>query len=255
MSSGIGFGIYSGSLIIKDNALKNNVLYKHKLTFGEYNINTSDRTGIMAVQVFANNWDGDKRGDPKFVDANPLPGDPMDLKSPDLRLSAGSPCIDSGTYLTTIVSTNGTGTSFQVSDAGYFMDGWGINNVAGDEIQLFGTNQKARITSVNYQTNVLTLDRSVTWTQNQGVSLAYAGSAPDIGAFEFGSGNSVKPPAGVTLQRKSFKAYTLYDLQGKKINAGMNTGLRTAMRAGLYRHGVYIAVTDYRLVKKVAVMR
>ena len=248
MSSGIGFGIYSGPLIIKDNALKNNVLYKHKLTFGEYNINTSDRTGIIAVQVFANNWDGDKNGDPKFVDANPVPGDPMDLNLPDLHLSAGSPCIDSGTYLTTIVSAGGSGTSFQVADAGYFMDGWGISGVLGDEIQLFGTAQKARITTVDYAANTLTLDKSLTWTQNQGVCLAYEGSAPDIGAFEYGSSNAVKPANQHTLRNEPFRTIGLYNLQGRKISAA-----RPDNRAGVYF--TVIRQDTRQIVKRIVKMK
>jgi hypothetical protein len=258
MSSGIGFGIYSGSLIIKDNALKNNVLYKHKLTFGEYNINTSDRTGILAIQTFANNWDGDKRGDPKFIDAIPVPGDPMNALEPDLHLTAGSPCIDSGTYLTTIVSTSGSGASLTVADAGYFTDGWGISGVLGDEIQLSGTAQRARITTVNYTTNTLTIDKSLTWTQNQGVCLPYEGAAPDIGAFEYGSGNSVLP--SVKSSRSSLKDFRLcifYNVQGKRIGnniALLNHG-RPAKSLG---QGIYFAIAPKNnawTVKKILMMK
>ena len=63
------------------------------------------------------------------------------------------------------------------------MDGWGI--VQGDLIQLSGNTQRARITSVNYSTKVITVDTSLTWTQNQGVALAYEGSSPDAGAIEY----------------------------------------------------------------------
>jgi hypothetical protein len=258
MSSGIGFGIYSGPLVIKDNALKNNVLYKHKLTFGEYNINISDRTGIMAVQVFANNWDGDKKGDPKFVDANPLQGDPMDSLLPDLHLTAASPCIDSGTYLTTIVSASGSGTSFQVADAGYFMDGWGINGVSGDDIQIFGTNQRARITSVNYQTNGMVIDRSVTWTQNQGIGLTYEGTAPDIGAYEFASGNSVVPAARTAAPAKRFQSYAVFSILGRKIGVMTVAQLKAAGAARLLRTGIYVAregTDNDRTAKRIAVIR
>ena len=54
----------------------------------------------------------------------------------------------------------------------------------GDEIQL-ADGQRARITNVNYETNLITVDRVLTWTLNQGISLAYAGAAPDLGAYEF----------------------------------------------------------------------
>jgi len=200
MMAGIGVAIYSGSLIIQNNALKNNLLYKHRKTYGEYNINTPDRKGLLALQIWANTYDGDALGNPQFINAPTTLGDPFDDATPDLRLQPTSPCKDYGTYLTKITTAGGTGSSFQVEDAGYFMDGWGVPNVEGDMIQLFGTGQKARITSVNYDTNWITLDRSVTWTQGQGVSLPYNGAAPDAGAHEL---DVVNPVAGFDVQKGS----------------------------------------------------
>ena len=197
MSSGIGFGIYSGALVVEGNAFKNNLLYAHRVPFGEYNINTTDRKGLIAAQEFAGNWDGDAQGDPLFVNALTEHGDPMDATVPDLRLQAGSPCRDKGTHLTTIVSPAGSGTSFVVADAGYFVDGWGVVGVQGDEIQLFGTSQTARITRVSYETNTVVFDRHLSWELNQGISLAYEGSAPDVGAYELSQGTeSVTPTPG-----------------------------------------------------------
>ncbi len=180
MNSGIGFGIYSGTRIIKYNAFKNNVLYKHRVPYGTYYVNLAD-------QIFAGNWDGDAQGNPQFVSASEVLGDPMDSGLPDLHLQSSSPCRDAGTYLTTIISSSGSGTGFQVADAGYFMDGWGIPGVNGDEIQIVGTSQKARITHVDYGTNTITVNAALTWTQNQGIALAYVGAAPDVGAHEYGS--------------------------------------------------------------------
>ena len=217
-SSGIMFAIYSGPLVVRDNVLKNNLLYGHRIPYGEYNINTADRKGLITVQVFANNWDGDTRGDPKFMSASLVPGDPMDSVLPDLHLTAGSPCIDSGTFLTAVTSPGNTGMSFQVADAGYFMDGWGISTVQGDEIQLYGTVQRARITAVNYQTSTLTLDRSLTWTQNQGVCLAYEGSAPDIGAYEYGKADRTEAARPRSL-RKGPALFSVYDLKGRLVKS------------------------------------
>lgn len=180
MNSGIGFGIYSGTHIIKFNAFKNNLLYRHRVPYGTYYVNLSD-------QIFAGNWDGDAQGNPQFVNASDVLGDPMDSSLPDLHTAAGSPCKDAGTYLTTITSASGYGTIFQVADAGYFMDGWGIPGVDGDEIQIVGTLQKARITNVDYGTGTITVNATMTWTQGQGIALAYVGAAPDAGAFEYGS--------------------------------------------------------------------
>jgi len=104
--------------------------------------------------------------------------------APDLHLQTDSPCIDQGGFLTTITSASGAGTSFVVDDAGYFMDGWGV--VDGDLIQLEDQTTTARLTSVDYGTNTLVVDRTVTFSNGQGVALAYVGAAPDPGAHEFG---------------------------------------------------------------------
>jgi hypothetical protein len=111
-------------------------------------------------------------------------GDPMfiDLSGNDFHLQADSPLIDAGTFLTTTTSS-GSGTVMTVEDASYFIDGYGI--VEGDLIQLEGQTQIARITNVDYDNNILTLDTSLTWAAGQGVSLPYSGNAPDIGAYEF----------------------------------------------------------------------
>jgi len=179
MTSAIGFAIYGGPWIIKYNAIKNNIYYDHYQTYGTYG------GASLNDQTFAGNWDGNAQGNPLYV--NGASADPSNSSLPDLHLQAGSPCIGIGVALTTITSASGSGTSFTVADAGYFMDGWGIAGVNGDDIQIVGTSQKARITKVNYQTNTITVDTSLSWTQNQGIALAYVGSAPDAGAYEYGS--------------------------------------------------------------------
>ena len=78
----------------------------------------------------------------------------------------------------------GSGTTLTVADALYFVDGFGIPGETGDTIQLQGDSSRAVITHVDYATNTLTLDSSLTWTDSQGVSLAYEGAAPDVGAYE-----------------------------------------------------------------------
>ena len=178
--SGMAFAVYSGTLTVVNNVIKNNLFFGQPRSYGVYHVNLAD-------QVFAGNWE--QAGDPLFVD--PTSSDPANAALPNLRLRAGSPCIDRGVALTTIASASGSGTSFRVGDAKYFMDGWGI--VEGDLIQLHGTTSRARVTNVNYGSNVLTVDRSVTWTQNQGLSLAYQGAASDVGAHE--SGGSLPPAA------------------------------------------------------------
>lgn len=177
MNSGIGFGFYSGSLLIQNNYIINNLLYNHRVPYGTYKVNLDD-------QVFAGNWVGESQGDPKFVSASPVLGDPFNRTLPDLGIKPDSPCKDKGTYLTKISSASGTGKSFYVEDAGYFMDGWGIKGVQGDEIQIFQTSQKARIVSVDYSSKLITVDKEITWTQNQGICFPYKDNGPDPGAYE-----------------------------------------------------------------------
>ena len=131
--------------------------------------------------------------DPMFVNA---PARPVgDYSQFDFHLQSGSPAIDAGQFLTETTSA-GSGTIMNVADAGYFTDGLGITE--GDLIQLEGQDLTATITSIDYNSNTITLDSSLTWNANQGVSLAYSGSAPDIGAYDFGLASSGGSDGGDT---------------------------------------------------------
>jgi len=178
-NSAVYLAIWDGAFIIKNNIFKNNLYSGHPRAYGVYRVSLAD-------QVFANEYVSETSGDPRFKNASASLGDPMDATYPDFHLSPGSPCIDKGGALTVIVSGSGSGTDVIVADAQYFMDGWGIAGVQGDEIQIVGTTQKARITHIDYLTNTITVSSSLTWTQGQGIALAYTGMAPDVGAFEYG---------------------------------------------------------------------
>jgi hypothetical protein len=158
---------------IKGTVLKNNIFLQNKN--GAINFYTTSRSD----QTVAGNW---LSGDPLFTDVQ-SDLDPFDASLPDFSLQDGSPCIDAGTFLTE-TATSGSGTEMKVLDAHYFMDGWGI--IEGDVIQLEGTSKTAQILHVDYGTNTITLDTALTWDANQGVGLEYNGSAPDMGAIEYG---------------------------------------------------------------------
>jgi hypothetical protein len=137
----------------------------------------------QSVNTWANNWTNSvvgSGGDPVFV-AN------------SYRLQETSPCVDAGGWLTTC-DGDGSGTSLTVADANYFFPGIVASGTAfpGDTIQLQGQTNTATITAISG--NTLTLSASLTWTNGQGVSLAYSGSAPDIGAFEFAGETPPEPP-------------------------------------------------------------
>jgi len=100
----------------------------------------------------------------------------------DYHLSVGSPCIDAGGFLTKTTSA-GSGTQIPVEDIIYFFDGYGI--VGGDTIQLQAQTQKLVITNIDTANNTITVDQNISWNMGDGVALSYAGSSPDIGAYEY----------------------------------------------------------------------
>ena len=108
----------------------------------------------------------------------------------DFHLQSGSPNIDNGVFLTQ-TSQAGSGQTITVQDASYFIDGFGV--IAGDVIQLEGQTQTARITNITG--NTITLDTALSWSNGLGVSLAYVGSKPDIGAYEY-DGSSLRAAEG-----------------------------------------------------------
>ena len=205
-NAAVYFAVWDGSLVVKYNIFKNNLYYGHPEAYGVYHASLGDQT-------FANEFNGDVTGDPKFLNATARLGDPMDAKYPDFHLNSNSPCIDRGSSLTTITSPSGSGTTFTVADAAYFMDGWGIAGVNGDDLQIFGTSQKARITRVVYATNTITVDTSLSWTQGQGVALAYLGSAPDAGAFEYGGSYPILTLRGLRNRFSALYASFIYQPQ------------------------------------------
>jgi hypothetical protein len=191
-------GFHKGAISVQNyngetprrNAIKNNLFHD--------NVAPDDRfhSGPFAVggnvrledQIVAGNWRG---ADPGFVDID-TEVDPTMPDLPDFRLQPGSPCIDAGVFLTHAVG-DGESDVLAVADAGYFTDGWGI--VEADRIQLQGGPARARVVGVDYEANHLHLDRSLSWHDGQGVSLAYGGSAPDAGAYEVGVENLPAAPS------------------------------------------------------------
>jgi hypothetical protein len=67
--------------------------------------------------------------------------------------------------------------------------------VAGDLIQLQGQTATAQVVSNDWVNHVLYLNATLSWTNGQGVSLPYYGTAPDQGAFEYVQGSAPEPPA------------------------------------------------------------
>jgi parallel beta-helix repeat protein len=115
---------------------------------------------------------------PRFVS---VPGPPVgEHEQFNFSVRDGSFAIDKGGPLT-VTMRSGSGAEVWVEDAGFFFDGYGIT--AGDLVQI-GNNRPAGIRSVDYDKNVINLDRAVSWQEGDWVSLPYGGKAPDIGAYE-----------------------------------------------------------------------
>ncbi|MDI4649821.1 PKD domain-containing protein [Cohnella hashimotonis] len=148
---------------------------------------------------------------PQFDDntnVNPLFADPGNY---DFTLQSGSPMIDGGTNLTTASAAGTASTALNVVNPNYFFDGWGIGGETGDVISVGSATNRARITNIAYSTDpttgvvtggTLTLDTPLTWSSGASVSIAYAGSAPDLGIVETGA----TAPASLQVTTGTFKS-------------------------------------------------
>jgi hypothetical protein len=150
-------------------------------------------------------------GDPQFV--NPDLTDPLSQNLfasahgydatpvPDLSLQVTSRAIDGGTWLTTAWGAGLNSFTLVVADAGYFQDGSAGSDLARgvtffpDWIAIGTINNTAQIKLINYSTNTIYLASRISWSNGDHVWLfkksdgatVLAGSAPDVGAFEYGA--------------------------------------------------------------------
>ncbi len=159
--------------------------------------------------------------------------DPL-LKNPsaqDFTLKSNSPAINAGAPVTYTISS-GSGTKVKVGIAYFFFDGFGLMD--GDNISI-GNNAPVKVLKVDYESNTITIDKSISWGSGDGVSLPYNGSAPDIGAFESGSTlatnefdtNSIAiqiyPNPAVNeinihfTENQNVESISIYDVLGKRV--------------------------------------
>ena len=139
----------------------------------------TDAAGIYAWaqwQALART-DGELRVNPSI--SNPT-GNDFDS---DFVLNEGSSAIDAGDWLTT-TDGGGSGTVITVHEANYFFPGLSTLGVSGDNI-FIGDDTDLIVTDVDYSAETITVNRAITWTGGEAVSLSsYNGNAPDIGAYE-----------------------------------------------------------------------
>jgi hypothetical protein len=105
-----------------------------------------------------------------------------DSGSHDYHLQSDSPAIGLGKAITTVTSPNGQGSSFDVSDGGFFSDGHGI--AEGDIIKV-GSNDPVRITQI--VSNTISVDSDISWSHGDGVFWRHQDGNPDAGAYEYRS--------------------------------------------------------------------
>jgi hypothetical protein len=119
----------------------------------------------------------------------------LDARAGAFRLAPGSAAVDAGQPLTRTTKT-GTGSIIPVEDVSCFSAGLktraGKVLKAGDEIMV--ADSRARIIALDRVANTLELDRPLRWQQGDSVSYAYAGAAPDVGAFESGFAETLDKP-------------------------------------------------------------
>jgi parallel beta-helix repeat protein len=165
VSSSTGAGGWFGDILFVGN-----ILYKNTDCAGQ-----DRQIGVENPAAVSVRWNAsvEPRAPSPFRDVDKL----------DLRLRPGTAFVDGGGFLTQTVGA-GEGTAMPVDDVKwFFFDPAGIEEHAGDAIQLEGGAQ-ARIRGIDYASRVLTLDRPLSWKKGQGVAIPFAGKAPDMGAYE-----------------------------------------------------------------------
>ncbi len=166
-----------------DNIVMNNIIYG---TYNNYDI------FFKSSNTAVNNWLSTD-SDPQFVDTTL--SDPTSRTQPDFTLQPSSPVIDQGTSLTQANGAGAGSTTLIVDDALYFQDGtWGsaLADHQADWIAIGTVGNVVQISSVNYDTNTITLTVPMSWSDNARIWLhkisdgtqVLHGAAPDLGAHE-----------------------------------------------------------------------
>jgi hypothetical protein len=188
-ASGVDLNTYLNGAV--NNYFVNNIIWG--------NAPTNVSSQIYTFETWRTNYCGDyPLPDPRFTRTNATTFSYNPTNLPDFHLQTNSPCIDRGQFIATVTSPSGSGTSVSLDNSLYFSDGNYI--VTGDLVELQGHTGIAVVLRNDWTNNILYLDRSITWTNGQGITLKYSGNAPDMGAFESpGSGSVPGAPSGLRI--------------------------------------------------------
>lgn len=186
-----GLFIPTEGSLTQNNRIKNNIFYDNKNYYGAGIPIISYTEAEPTLQIISNNWKGGVDGDPKFVNISGMP-DPDNETQFDFSLQSSSLCINAGAHLTQANGSGSGSTTLIVDDAGYFQDGW--NEIVNADYIAIGTvSNTVQISSINYDTNTITLASAMTWSNNASIWLfkdsngdvVLNGTAPDMGAHEY----------------------------------------------------------------------
>lgn len=210
--AGIAYFKYQSGPQMYGNIYKNNILYKNsgsQILFDDNSQSTAE-TIINGAYFTSNSIFGNFPGDDVItgngigsqtlswwqqnysaVFQNNLEAEPqfVDEQAYNFNLQESSPLIDAGEALTRTRSS-GAGTDIPVDDSWYFTDGFGL--ITGDQIMV-GSGGPYTVTAVDYEQHVVSIDQSISWSNQEEVTLEYSGQAPDIGALESAYSSTEEP--------------------------------------------------------------
>jgi hypothetical protein len=220
----------SGYVQQSNNVIKNNIVYNHSediyCAFGNCSTYGVISSNNLCGSVTANGCT--YGGNPLFTSVPTITTSLIESRSftsPNFALQVGSPAINAGTYLTTAVGSGNGSTSLTVADSYYFQGGSAassnpkgssLSTVQADQIAVGTVSNIVRISSVNYATNVITLEAPITWSNGASIwlysvsdgTVVLVGSAPDIGAYEYGAGGDVTAPSVTITSPTSSATYS-----------------------------------------------
>lgn len=190
-----GTALRGNSFMTPDSRIVNNLLF-------------GNRPGDATVSFYSPEWKGncstreaETRCAPFFaanLDCDPQFADP---DRGDYTLRRGSPAIDAGAPLSVTREAGKNTVYLPVEDARYFFDGYRIPGEKGDLVMVGGAKTEARIVHIAERQNVLILDRRISFAKGDAVNLAYAGKAPDLGAYE----NDLAPSGGPVFEDRAIR--------------------------------------------------
>lgn len=207
------------------NANAENMRFVHNMINGMVAATDSHVLDLASAQsgmwrtLHGDQFQDNMQGDPGFVDA----------ESCDYRLNPTSTLLDAAVALTHTTRA-GEGRVLPVEDTLYFYDGFAMEGEQGDLIAVGEAGRVARIVQIDREAGALILDRSIAWDSNEPVSVAWAGAAPDMGAYEHGSQGRVsiaivaEPFLAAPGQEISLTAHIFGDIQPVSVEWDLGDG-------------------------------